>query len=427
MIIKSNIFKSQIVTQSKFLFIANSLDKVFYFLFFVVLARILNIENYGLVIAFTAVLQIFFQFVELGFHTYIQRSISREELKDEEVACIINSRILVSSFVFLLPLIYFHESSRDFILFIYAFTLTHYLIFISGLVSSFYFGKNNSKKYLLFFIKSVIPKYFLLIFLFLNFLSLIVYQTVLVVLHLLILINELVLIKNTEDVSYSFYIKWRTLKKILRTSLILSIGLIAVSIYDRLDVVILREFLGSEPVAIYGVAYSIYKIPLMFSGTVLVPIFTRFSKEYRDDGKLDVRKVNQIVKYFLLFSIVYYIVIFFIGDSLIQLLWGKEFLDSYNVLILLNFSIPFVLLNNLTGVILNSTNKEKLATGAAIISTVFGLFLYPITIILLGLKGAIISTILIEAIVFLVQFKCIINKKIIKLNEIIFFKSLYKT
>lgn len=424
---KSSVFKTKIFNQSKFLFIANLLDKAFYFIFFVILARLLTIENFGLVIAFSALVQIFFQFIELGFNIYVQRSVSRDGLKNNESVYILNSRILVASLVFLLPLLYFSESPDEVVLFVFSLALTRYFLFISELISRYYFGKNNYRKYFTYFLKGTAPKYLLLLFLFLGNLSLVLFQILVACLYLMILMKEILLIKKAEEISYSFSINFKVLRNILKVSIVMNIGLIAVTVYDRLDVIILEKLVGAESVAIYGVAYSLYKIPQMFSGPLLIPIFSRFSKQYYNKNMFEAVTINQIVKIFMLFSVLYFIIIYLFGEALILLLWGTPFLDSYSILLLLNISIPFVLFNNLTGVILNSANKEKLATTAALFSAVFGFLAYPVSIFMWGLEGAVLSTIIIEMSVFIIQLKFVINQKILKLNEIIFFKALCKT
>lgn len=413
--------------QSKFILIANILDKVFYFIFFVVLSRLLDIEHFGLIITYSAVIAIFFQFVEFGFNFYIQRSISRNESWGDEFVNIFYFRILIASLVFLFPLLYFFGKDLEIQFFIIAFTFTNYLLFLSELVTRYYFGKSNFKGFFRYFLSGTIPKYILLMFLLLGFLSLVQFQIIFAFLYLIILIKEILFIKKRDNLLFNLSLSVKKLRRVLKISLVMSTGIIAVTLYDKLDVIFLEKLVNAKSVAIYGVSYSLYKIPQMFFNSLLTPIFSIFSNEFHFKGNLKVSLVNQIIKYFILVSILYFLFILFLGKGLIVLLWGTAFVDSFLVLLILCFSIPFVLLNNLTGIILNSTNREKLATLAALFSAILGIIIYPILIYFGELLGAVLSTIIIEMSVFLIQLKFIIDQKILKLDEILFFKTLCKT
>ena len=109
---------------------------------------------------------------------------------------------------------------------------------------------------------------------------------------------------------------------------------------------------------------------------------------------------------------------------LIALFFGEKYYQSAPILKLLIFSIPFLCLNNLTGVTLNSIRKEKLAFESAVIASLFNLLLNLALLNIIGLEGAIISTILTELLIFVIQViyiirfkRALVKKQNVKTNE----------
>jgi O-antigen/teichoic acid export membrane protein len=105
------------------------------------------------------------------------------------------------------------------------------------------------------------------------------------------------------------------------------------------------------------------------------------------------------------------ILFFFLSDILIEIIYGKRYLHSADILKLLVIAMPFLFLNNLTGVTLNSIRKEKLAFYSAAIATLFNLLLNILLLNLIGIVGAIVSTILTELLIFLIQLNYIMKFK----------------
>ena len=144
-------------------------------------------------------------------------------------------------------------------------------------------------------------------FLLLGFLSLVQFQIIFAFLYLVILIKEILFIKKRDNLLFNLSISVTKLRRVLKVSLVMSTGIIAVTLYDKLDVIFLERLVNAKSVAIYGVSYSLYKIPQMFFNSLLTPIFSIFSNEFHFKGSLKVSLVNQIIKYFILVSILYFL------------------------------------------------------------------------------------------------------------------------
>jgi O-antigen/teichoic acid export membrane protein len=86
-----------------------------------------------------------------------------------------------------------------------------------------------------------------------------------VIFHLGILYKYL----REEKLNLQLRFDYSVLKKILYSSVPIGIGIIFVLVYDRIDILIIERFLSFEAVAVYSIAYSLYKIPTIISGVIL--------------------------------------------------------------------------------------------------------------------------------------------------------------
>ena len=176
---------------------------------------------------------------------------------------------------------------------------------------------------------------------------------------------------ETQKKSYSFKpkIKGKILKRIFASSIPMGLGMFFVVIYDRVDVLLIQRIIGSESVGIYAIAYSLYKIPHIFSAIFLTPLYSDLSAEFESKQKIDYEKIKRIGLILVLISIISMILFFFLGDILIEIIYGEIYRHSADMLKLLVIAMPFLFLNNLTGVTLNSIKREKTAFYSVMIAS----------------------------------------------------------
>jgi len=100
-----------------------------------------------------------------------------------------------------------------------------------------------------------------------------------------------------------------------------------------------------------------------------------------------------------------------LSDFLIENTYGEKYVPSAEILRYLVLALPFLFLNNLTGVTLNSINKEKLAFFSTTTASVFNILLNLLLIKMIGITGAVVSTIMTELLVFLMQLFFLVKAK----------------
>jgi O-antigen/teichoic acid export membrane protein len=400
-IIKIFPFTKRILLESQYVFYINLLEKAVYFVFFLILARELDKTNYGLiatVFAFTGILNSIF---DLGFSFYFQREAVGEDLGPKlDTAISFRLMIMVVFTVGMFFYLYFNLSIDPITIGIIG--LLTYLNGFNTILNSVLYGKKRYKKSFIGFLISriifavlIITFYILKVQHYLILLSLLIS----IIFHLGILFKFL----KEENLDIHFHFEFSVLKKILHSSVPIGMGIIFVLIYDRMDVLIIERALSFEAVAIYSIAYSLYKIPTIICNVILTPVYTDLSKSFSVKQKIE---LNEIIIVFILLIIISVSAILFVGlfgERLILFFYSNKYALSIPYLKYLVFALPGLFLNNLTGVISNSIRKEKIP----MISTGFGAVIHvSINIVLIsiyGLWGAVIATIISEYLVFIIQ------------------------
>ena len=160
-------------------------------------------------------------------------------------------------------------------------------------------------------------------------------------------------------IEFRIDVRVEVLKRIFIYSVPMGLSVFFVMVYDRIDVLLIQRIIGTEAVSYYAVAYSLYKIPSIFIPIVLTPLFTDLSSEFELSRKLNLSKLKNISLLLFAFAIFSIIITYLFADMIIGLTYGEKYVSSTNLLITLVLALPFLFLNNLTGVTLNSINKEK--------------------------------------------------------------------
>ena len=226
-----------------------------------------------------------------------------------------------------------------------------------------------------------------------------------VIFHLGILYKYL----REEKLNLQLRFDYTVLKKILYSSVPIGIGIIFVLVYDRIDILLIERFISFEAVAVYSIAYSLYKIPYIISGVILTPVFTDLSKSYSLNDKIDPHEILLVSLILLIISVAAILFVNIFGETIILFFYSTKYSFSIPYLKYLVFALPGLFFNNLTGVISNSIRKEKIP----MISNGFGALINVVINIVLirfyGLWGAVAATIISEYFVFTLQFTLLLK------------------
>lgn len=396
-------YLSGLVKRGQFVLYLSLLDKLIYFIIFIFLARSFSPGEYGFFISIFAFGNIVVTFSELGFANYFQRKIASDlENLSEEFNSVFTFRLITYVAIISIASVYFYSEPSNLVL--VSIVISAIFIFNSSwIVIKLFFGLNQ---YHSVFNRFLISRGILIIsvtiLLILN-----TSLTLLSITFLLSAISEFVLLfkKLIQERSLNFKIAFKTevLKRIFVSSVPMGMSGFFVMLYDRVDVLLIQKIISIEAVSFYAIAYSLYKIPHLFVPFFLTPLFTDLSSEYESHRKINRLKLKNLFFLFVFFSLISIIVFYFLSDVLISLTYGNKYISSSNLLIILVLALPFLFLNNLTGVILNSIKKEKLTFATTAFGSIINILMNIILLNLIGIEGAVIATILTELFVFSLQ------------------------
>jgi O-antigen/teichoic acid export membrane protein len=395
-------FVRKIFQESQYVFYINIIEKVVFFVFFLILARELDKTHYGLIATVFAFTNILSSFFDLGFGYYFQREAGAEDIKEKLESAISFRLIIMVLFVAVLFIYLYLNLAIDPVIIGIIGILT-YLNGFNFILNSVLYGKKKYKKsFMGFLISRIIFAALIIIFYLLKVQHYLILTSLLisVIFHLGILFKYL----HNEKLSIQLRFDRLVLKKILYSSIPIGMGIIFVLIYDRVDLLIIERFLSFEAVAIYSIAYSLYKIPTIISGVILTPVFTDLSKSYSINNKVNRHEILMVSLILLGISVFAILFVNIFGEPLLLFIYSNKYSLSIPYLKYLVFALPGLFFNNLTGVVGNSIRKEKIPMISAGAGAVVHITINVALIRFYGLWGAVAATIISEYFVFFLQF-----------------------
>lgn len=411
--IKSSL--SNFTSKGIFVLLSNLLEKSTFFFVTIIIARNYSESVFGFITASFAFANIAISFFEFGFHFYIQResAANNPSLADSLVQTF---SLRVFTFVLYLLLLfgyYFAASPGD----IGAALLLGVSVFIysiNNLLNAYLFGKD---KYRTAFYSLLLSR----VFLFASVSFAVFIQCNITVASAGFaaggLLHTLLLIRSLQKSGMHLYIAKPDrdkLSPILSSSFPLALSVIFVWLYDRGDVLLLRHFQGDVVLAIYAVAYSIYKLPQSAANFLFNPMFTEFSREYAEHKFLAKERLTRNA-FALVLVLIPLLLLLLIGSSFITVfLYGSGYREAANYLPWLLIAVPALFGNNFTGLVLNAARYEKKTAKTVIYSACINISLNLVFIPLYGVLGCVVTTIITEYFTFISQIFYIVKQKIVK-------------
>jgi len=198
--------------------------------------------------------------------------------------------------------------------------------------------------------------------------------------------------------------KLERLQGILRGAAPFALSIVFGTIYWQIDTVMVSLMRGDAEAGLYGVAYrsllSLFFLPSFFM-TSLFPVMSRsypISKEKVAD------LYRKSFKYLFLLGFPLSVAIFVLSPQIILILYGKEYMDSVTVIMILSWFIFLKFLNYSTGTVLWAINRQRQRAESQGITVVVNVILNYILIKRYGFLGAGISTLITEVFLFALYF-----------------------
>ena len=396
-------FILKLIYKGQYTLYSTVLEKGTFFLLFVLLARGLNPQEYGLIIIIFTFANILSAIFEFGLSSYFQREAAAKAINLQtklQTALVVKGTCYL--FYLLIVVAYYSTNSAIDILSAVIIATGIYLLLLNTIFIKILYGLDLFAKS---FYALSLSRIAIVVFSVLTVITKLPISALYVILLFGAILQFIVLRIYLKDVGLFITLKLRIpfLSEILRSSLPIGIGLSFVWIYDKVDVLLIQRFMGAASVSYYSVAYSIYKAPQMVAGILLVPLFTELSKEYSRNNYLNKKELLGPAVLLLITSVS--ITLFVVGFSeiIINTIYGAKYYDSSGILKLLALGIPGYFMNYFTGVTLNAIRKEKEAMTSAFLALILNISFNIILLPRIGLLAAIVASIVTEYFIFLVQ------------------------
>lgn len=207
-----------------------------------------------------------------------------------------------------------------------------------------------------------------------------------------------------NKIPISFTIHFAYLYKLFKLSFPVILSGIGIIIYMRLDIIMIKFFMGSENVGIYSAALriseGIYFIPMALLSSIN-PMLLNF---YKDKIKYHLLYRNVLIL-FNFISLCFCLFFSFTSDFFIQILYGTEFVDAGEILVIHIWTTIFVFLGIPLSSYLIFDDNSKILFFKTLIGLIINIILNFVLIPLYGLTGAAYATLITQIIIsFILNF-----------------------
>ena len=233
-------------------------------------------------------------------------------------------------------------------------------------------------------------------------------------------------LKNTGKVWYWKW-RWQTAKQLLRDSWPLILSGMVISIYMKIDQVMIKEMLGAEQVGHYAAAVRLseawYFVPMAITSSVF-PAIINAKKQSKE---LYYQRLQKLYDLMVWLAVAIALPTTFLAPWVIRVLFGEAFLPAAGVLSIHIWAGVFVFLGVASGKWLLTENLQIFSTINTSIGAIVNIVLNYILIKNMGIDGAAISTLISY---FIAAYLCLsffdkTRINFVNLTKSLFFKGIF--
>jgi O-antigen/teichoic acid export membrane protein len=323
--------------------------------------RYLGPSDFGVLAYAQSYVALFASIATFGLNEILVRELIRNEKEENEIlATSLFIRFLgaITALILLCITLFFSSSSKNTILII--FIIAFSILFKSLDVFVFYFQSKVLSKYVVFsnLISNLISSILKIV--------LIIYDAPLVSFAYVLVLDSLILsfflsfffFKNTKIHIKDFVLKKMTAILLLKDSWPLLLSGLVVTISLKVDQLMISWILGDAAVGKYAAASRLseawYFIPMAISGS----LFPAIIKAKKIDKELYIKRLQMLLNLMVVLALSIAIPMTFLSDWLVNILYGAEFFESGNVLMIHIWSGVFIFLSIANGSWLINENLQ---------------------------------------------------------------------
>lgn len=383
------------------LLISQIIASIFGFVWTILLARYLGVENYGILGFAVSITGILGVIDDLGISSLIVRNISTDyESAPKQLGNAIPLKVIFSginliiTFIILILLNVNEYTIFITLLFAIEMIFISYVGTLYGTIQAFEKGKYQGMGILLMNTTTLIC---ILISIYAD-LGL---EGVTFAYILANLVNFIyayyVLNKHIVKPKYEF--DWEFCKKLTLLSLPFAVTGILYTIYYSIDIIMLTNMVGDYATGIYNATYKLISVLTLFYSVYTTVIFPVMSKLFKNDKKLLIISYEKSVKYLMFIIIPIAIGTMLYSSDIIQLIYGHEYNQAASVLSILIWTVCLLFISGASNTLLNASHKEVTVTKIYAIAAVFNVVLNFFMIPHFSYNGAAVTTVLSDVLI----------------------------
>lgn len=355
-------------------------------------ARYLGPEQFGLFSYAQSFVALFTAFAALGLDSIVVRELVKDESRrDELIGTTFWLKMMGAIGVLSILAIAINFTSNDSYTNILVFIIASASIFQSFNVIDFYFQAKVLSKYVVFANTiSLLVSSAVKILLILNQAPLVAFAWV-VLFDSIILALGLIYFYFAQKHSFlfsEFKFHVSTAKFLLKDSWPLIFASMAMMMNQKIDQVMIKEFLDAEQVGYYAAAITLIDILILLPFVASKSIFPLFVKSYEVDKKRFEEKIVWAYRVFFLATLLPALGIYFLADGIIELLYGSVYSQSVEVLKIYCFLLLFSSIGAINMLYLRTLNLQKKAMNRQLSNVLINITLNYIYIPVYGIEAA---------------------------------------
>lgn len=394
-----------IFTNMSWLVVSQIITSVFGFIWTIMIARYLGVNDYGILgfaISFTTIFGIF---DDMGLSTHIVRHIATDyDSASKYLGNALPLKIIFSSFKMLLTIIVLIilgvNELTIFITLLFSFELIFksYINCLYGSFQAFEMGKFQGIGLTL---MNSLTLVFILISIYAD-LGLFGISMSYILANILGFVYSYYVL-NKHIVKPKLELDWDFCKKITIYSIPFAVTGILYTIYYSIDAVMLTTLVGDYATGIYNATYKLVTVLTLFYSTYTAVIFPVMSKYYKNDESMLLISFEKSIKYLMLVMIPLAVATAFYSGDIIHLIYGHEYDAASSVLSILIWTVCFLFISGACNTLLNASHKEVSVTKIYAVAAVFNIVLNIFMIPHFSYNGAALTTVLSDVLIVIIE------------------------
>ena len=376
----------------------------------VYVARYLGPANFGLFSYAASFVGLFTVIATLGLDNIVVRELVKDEKRrDELLGTTFVLKIIGSILMLIIILITVRFTNNDNFTNLLIFIIAAGTIFQSFNVINCYFQAKVLSKYMVYaqLFSTILCSVIKLLLIHFN--MGLIYFAMVTLLQSIILVSGFIVMYMKQKLNLvNWRLKFDLAKRLLNDSLPLMLSGIAISIYMKIDQVMIKNMLDAKAVGNYAVAVKLtevwYFIPVLINSS----LFPAIINAKKIDEKLYYGRLQKLYDLMVWSAIGISLPVMLLSNNIIKLLFGIQYQEAAGVLRIYVWACVFVFLGVVTSKYLIAENYTKIlfliTFMGAIINTILNIILIP----KLGINGAAIATVLSQ---FAVAFSIVLISK----------------